>query len=1071
MSAIELTEGFLAKAAGWEAVKQARGLIAADRVLSSDWQPPMLRGVVQEGSISYRAGLVIKDAIDLENLCQCRASKRWGTICAHSVAVGLHWLKTKQASQAPDLDWQKEEGEGQGAGEQKGEPRPATSIEHQKSKSDIRASEKKQVNERRLSRADPGKGGESMEMFVILPPNLSQAVHRGKLMVFLEGQWSGGRAPLDRLPRTVSFELSALDSALLDHLERLSGGDTPSMMQLSMDQWVDLLPLLVNHPRVTLGKSQAITVADTPCRIGIQAALEDSGEIRLALQPGGSWTPICGRETAWAICGNTIQPLGLSKAYWEILRGPLELPRSRVPQFLGQEWPAWLAAGDIEANFCLDDFTLEPRVPRFQLELAGGWAQLEARLQCSYGARLVPLGSPVETETFWMPDPDRPTCYSARDLAAERAALARLVRSGFTGPDAQGRWKLQGQNSVLNFFALEYPALKSEWEVTLEERLARSTRQNLERIEPQFQITSSGIDWFDLSVSFQSSGGEPFSAAEIQRLLLAGQGYTRLRNGRIALLDTGAVEDLGEVLRDCAPEQQSGVYRLDHAQAGFIGATLDRHRGWQIQAPSDWRQWARQQSGEAAPPCPPLGELESVLRPYQKAGVAWFHFLRTNGFGGILADEMGLGKTAQALAFLQATRRESPSLIVCPTSLVFNWVAEAKKFTPRLKVIALDGPQRHTLWPRVPQSDLVVTSYALLRRDLERYRDYEFDTVILDEAQHIKNRQTQSAQAVKAVRARHRFVLTGTPLENSVLDLWSIFDFLMPGYLGAARDFRERYEIPIMRDKNAAAQDRLARRIKPFLLRRLKREVATDLPPRLEQVAYCELTDAQQAVYRQILDESRRAVTEAVDARGLPRSRMLVFTALLRLRQVCCDLRLLNLPAIDPVTTSAKLDLMGELLEEILDGGHRALVFSQFVGMLSLLREKLDAEKVEYCYLDGSTVDRESVVNRFQRQDQIPVFLISLKTGGLGLNLTGADTVVHYDPWWNPAVMDQASDRAHRIGQKRVVTTYKLITRGTVEEKILELQNRKRELLQATMGGDEQWVSRLSWDEIQELLA
>jgi len=436
---------------------------------------------------------------------------------------------------------------------------------------------------------------------------------------------------------------------------------------------------------------------------------------------------------------------------------------------------------------------------------------------------------------------------------------------------------------------------------------------------------------------------------------------------------------------------------------------------------------------------------------------------------------MGLGKTLQTLAMVQSIRRSSPglppSLVICPTSLVFNWLHETARFTPGLKVLALQGSDRHALFDQIAAQDLVITSYALIRRDADRYREIEFDTVVLDEAQHIKNRQTQNAQAVKSIRASHRVVLTGTPLENSVLDLWSIFDFLMPGYLGTAQDFRDRYELPIVREKDEASQRRLARRLRPFLLRRLKKEVAPDLPARLEQVAYCEMTSEQRGVYQQVIEASREEVLEAVGTQGVAGSRMLVLTALLRLRQVCCDLRLLKIDGVDPATASGKLELFSELLEEVIDGGHRLLVFSQFVSMLKLLEERLAAEEISYCYLDGSTVDREAVVSRFQADATIPVFLISLKAGGVGLNLTGADTVIHFDPWWNPAVEAQATDRAHRIGQTRVVTSYKLITRDTVEEKILLLQNRKRELIQSTIGGEEEFTASLSWQEIQELLA
>jgi SNF2 family DNA or RNA helicase len=293
----------------------------------------------------------------------------------------------------------------------------------------------------------------------------------------------------------------------------------------------------------------------------------------------------------------------------------------------------------------------------------------------------------------------------------------------------------------------------------------------------------------------------------------------------------------------------------------------------------------------------------------------------------------------------------------------------------------------------------------------------------------------------------------------------------MPGYLGTAQDFRERYEWPITREKDAGAQSRLARRLRPFLLRRLKKEVAADLPAKLEQVSFCELTAEQRGVYQQVIEASRKGVLEAAGAAGDAKSRMLVLSALLRLRQVCCDLRLLKLDGVNPASASGKVDLFGELLEEVMDGGHRALVFSQFVSMLSLLKERLDGEGIEYCYLDGATTDRGAVVEQFQNNAAIPVFLISLKAGGAGLNLTGADTVIHFDPWWNPAVEDQATDRAHRIGQTKVVTSYKLIARDTVEEKILALQNRKRDLTGAALGGEEEFAASLSWEEIQELLA
>ncbi len=1030
---IELTEKLLSEAAGWDVMKFARATLAQGQVVSSYWAPPLLRGVVQAGPVSIRASMVINSGSDIDNLCTCREAREWGKICAHGVAVGLHWLNAqkKEATTAA----------------------VATKVAAKKTPSLLRAAE-----------------GEPAELFFILPPNFDQAAARGRVMLVIEAKWGGGRCPLNALPKGRPFAFSAQDNAILDAMEKWTDGETPAVLQLETKDFATLLPALAGHPNITLGKSSEVTITDKPFALPLRATLETNGEITVALKDKPAALVMVGD---WVWRNSTLQPLALPPSMKNIFRGPVRVPRMQVPAFLSQ-WPQLLAASAVEANFKLDDFTLKPQAPRFLLELKGGLAQLAARVQCAYGSRIMTLGVTDTDEAVWLPDPDAPTRYSTRDVAAERAALARLQRNGFSAPDTSGKMQLLGQNAVLNFLAREFPKLQREWTVTLDEQLENRTLRNIERVEPQFQITPSGVQWFDLGVVFATSSGETFSAAEIQRLILSGQSHTRSKSGKTVVIDTGAVEELQEVLLDCAPQQHAQGYRMSSTQAGFLEATLRQHKDWKVQAPTAWRDRAARQSGEAKLECPSLGNLESVLRPYQKQGVAWLQFLRENSFGGILADEMGLGKTLQTLAFLRFVREQqpdaAPTLIVCPTSLVFNWLAEAKKFTPELKVLALHGPERHEAFAQITQSDIVITSYALARRDAERYREFEFDTVVLDEAQHIKNRQTQNAQAVKAVKSTHRLVLTGTPLENSVLDLWSIFDFLMPGYLGTAKDFRERYELPITKSKDSASQQRLARRLRPFLLRRLKKEVAADLPARIEQVSFAELTPEQRGIYQQVIEASRKEVLEAVGAQGLAKSRIVVLTALLRLRQVCCDLRLLNLDNTDPATASGKLEMFGELLEEAIDGGHRVLVFSQFVKMLTLLKEKLTAEDIEYCYLDGSTTNRGAVVEQFQNS-AIPVFLISLKAGGVGLNLTGADTVIHFDPWWNPAVEDQATDRAHRIGQSRVVTSYKLITRDTVEEKILLLQNRKREIIQSTISGDEEFAEALNWEEIQELLA
>jgi SNF2 family DNA or RNA helicase len=456
--------------------------------------------------------------------------------------------------------------------------------------------------------------------------------------------------------------------------------------------------------------------------------------------------------------------------------------------------------------------------------------------------------------------------------------------------------------------------------------------------------------------------------------------------------------------------------------------------------------------------------------------------LAQRGAHGLLADDMGLGKTLQALVFaawLRATDADrAPALVVCPTSLVANWLREAARFTPHLRTLDFTGPDRAARRGEIALADLVVTSYAILRRDIELLRTLDLGLVVLDEAQHIKNRGSQNAQGAKMLRARRRLILTGTPLENSVLDLWSLFDFLVPGYLGTAADFRERYETPLARGEAPKQLARLRQRVRPFFLRRTKEEVLPELPPKLEHATLCDLTGEQAEVYRAVLEQGRREVFEHAGRRGggdaaVPGTRIAMLTTLLRLRQVCCHLDLLPRDEAKPRVwrePSAKLERTFELIDEAIDGGHRVLLFSQFVRMLHLLRDEARRREIAFCYLDGQTQDRQGEIDRFQADAGVPLFLISLKAGGTGLNLTGADTVIHFDPWWNPAVEDQATARAHRLGQRRAVQAYKLIAAGTVEEKIQALQARKRVLFEASVG-DEAFVAGLSGEEMEELLA
>ena len=450
----------------------------------------------------------------------------------------------------------------------------------------------------------------------------------------------------------------------------------------------------------------------------------------------------------------------------------------------------------------------------------------------------------------------------------------------------------------------------------------------------------------------------------------------------------------------------------------------------------------------------PIG-LQAKLRPYQEEGVQWLGQLIQHEAGGVLADDMGLGKTLQTIAHLvrekESGRMEHPSLVVMPTSLVGNWQRELAKFAPGLKVCVLHGPKREQHRGAVPGADVVITTYPLLVRDIEAFENQPFYLVILDEAQAVKNPRSLAARAVRQLSAQHRMCLSGTPVENNLEELWSLFDFLMPGFLGTAEKFRSHFRIPIERSGNQQRLEALRDAVTPFILRRMKESVAKDLPPKTEIVRPVELGDEQRELYESIRVAAHGDVRRAIRQKGVTASTIAILDALMKLRQVCCDPRLVTVPSARKVKGSAKYELFFDLLTQQLEQGRRVLVFSQFTRMLDLMALGLQERKVNYVELTGATQDRQKAVDRFEGRE-VDVFLISLKAGGTGLNLTSADTVIHYDPWWNGASQAQATDRAYRIGQTRPVFVYNLIVAGSVEERMLRLQQRKAQLAQSLLG-------------------
>lgn len=466
--------------------------------------------------------------------------------------------------------------------------------------------------------------------------------------------------------------------------------------------------------------------------------------------------------------------------------------------------------------------------------------------------------------------------------------------------------------------------------------------------------------------------------------------------------------------------------------------------------------------------------INATLRDYQVKGFNWLWFLYTYGLNGILADDMGLGKTLQTLTLIQKAKEKDgkrPSLVICPTSVVFNWESEIAKFAPKMSILNLTGSERSQHYNKIDDADVVITSYALIRRDIDKLKEFDFRFLILDESQNIKNSDSQTSQATKNLSAQHKIALSGTPIENNLFELWSVFDFLMPGFLFDTNEFNYRFVAPIMDRSDKTVEHRLKMQVYPFILRRMKRDVAKDLPEKTESIAYCQLTSEQKDFYLETLDSTKEELFKTIEQNGIAKSKMSIFAALLRLRQICCHPHLYDKENQKGIESSGKFEHLKEMLEEIISEGHRVLLFSQFVSMLDIVKDWLASKGIKHEYLTGSTKDRRDVVERFNNDDSIPIFLISLKAGGTGLNLTGADYVIHYDPWWNPAVEDQATDRAYRIGQTKKVFVYRLITKGTVEEKIQKLKERKRNLVDSIISVDRDIEKSLTYEDLKDILS
>ncbi|HEY5621473.1 MAG TPA: SNF2-related protein [Pontiella sp.] len=1053
---VPFTQKIIKDWAGHQTYLKGMTLFEKGKVEKVEFDPPYVIGTLSIGIRGMRSKFeVLKDGL-VENHCPCRENREEGKICAHLVALGLEAVRLYS------------------------DPHRVDKMEAEKRRAERLAA----FDDSAYHTRDPG--GTPAALRIILKQSWREHLREQEVPMRCAAELDGRIIPLNEVPRSQPIALSPEDENLLFVLEDICEGPARGKVTASLSDFINILELCGGKPVYEGGRDGYLMVDDAPAATWVRLQLEEeTGELLLSLQAGESTDPpvfVVSGGKGWVLQNNIFSRLEtvLPGPLRAIYDAPVRIPRDAVPAFMTGELPRIEKMIRVETDITPDMLSLTPARPRFRLRINGDQTALSATLYAEYGSVELVAGRDEAQGGFSIPDESDLLGFQVRNPEAEQEALEIITAAGFRGRRGDMLVQIRGTREVLNFLGSGMPRLQRlGWRIDLE-GMAAAFMDQAESTVPVVNIRSSGgSGFFEVGYNYETHDGQSLDEADIQRAINMGEAFIE-KKGRTILLDIDAIETARGVFSDCAVGAGSapGTFKMNDIHAAYIQASLLSLDGVDVEAAPDWMKQADTQNREARVEPVDLGpELETTLRDYQKEGVYWLRFLERSGFCGILADEMGLGKTLQTLTWLALDREkdeacEAPALIICPTSLVENWAEEAEKFVPHLRIRKMHGTDRHEHWEQLSETDIIITSYALLRRDLDEYLAYRFSAVVLDEAQHIKNRTTQNATAVKQVQAHHKLVLTGTPIENSVSDLWSIMDFLMPGYLGNHKTFRENYELPIQNGGPDAelALIRLRRKLHPFLLRRLKRDVAKDLPDKIQRVAHCALSGDQAKVYRQLAESAKRKITDMVDAQGFNKSRMEVLKILLQLRQTCCHLDLLKLPGLKSEYPSAKMDLFFELVDEALDAGHRILVFSQFTSMLSIIREELEARELKYCYLDGTTKNRQERVHQFNSDRSIPLFLISLKAGGSGLNLTGADMVIHFDPWWNPAVEDQATDRAHRIGQKNTVYSVKLITKGTVEDKVLEMQQKKKGVIDAALEKDGDIGQALSWNDVQELL-
>lgn len=758
---------------------------------------------------------------------------------------------------------------------------------------------------------------------------------------------------------------------------------------------------------------------------------------------------------------NNFKPFYLAMAYQKDRK--LRFVEEDKERFVSEILPFAEKAGRLKMNE-LVEAVIEKNSLESEIYLDRSGESITADVKLIYGDRVINPFAPLDRSVYASEK------IFVRDVDKERLILDLLGQYEFKVKD--NKIYLTGDDNIFDFVFNVIPKLQENSTIFYSDKFKNMAVRNPFTFSSRIRLNQESDM---LEFGFNAEGIDRKEISSILNSIRHRKKYHKLKNGSFLTLDSkelNEISDFMEYLELDKDDFQNGFVKIPKFRALYLDQLI-RDSGLNfIERNHAFKEFVQNIREPADMDFEIPLELKGTLREYQKFGFKWLKTLANYGLGGILADDMGLGKTLQVLVHILADKLENgihPSIIIVPTSLVYNWCAEVEKFTPELKILAISGSkdERLNLMENIKTADIVVTSYPLIRRDIDEYKEYRFRYCILDEAQHIKNPGSISAKSVKMIKAEKRFALTGTPMENSLSELWSIFDFVLPGYLFSHARFVQKYEGPITKGEGKKQLEELGKHIRPFILRRLKKDVLRELPPKIEHKMTAELTQEQKKVYLAYLQQIKGEIDKEIEEKGFERSQIKILAGLTRLRQICChpSMFLENFEG-----ESGKMQLLQELIQDAVEGSHRILLFSQFTSMLHIIQNWLKEEKIDFMYLDGSTptAERGALVKAFN-EGQGSVFLISLKAGGTGLNLTGADTVIHFDPWWNPAVEEQATDRAYRIGQEKSVHVMKLITKGTIEEKIFNLQERKKELINSVIQPGETLLTKMTQEEIRGL--